>query len=162
MLRRDCAYAQPDQSLSKSLENSMTVKLLTEHHLEFLSLKGGCTGSSEFTLVKWQSHVVAQLYLSPRMASTAFRSKAVICCCLFIVVAAIGLGVLCWVLQCWCWLLVSFLVEPVHEISNNGMCDQQSLRSACAYAQSDQSLCKSLEYSMIVKLLTEHHLEFLS
>ena len=24
---------------------------LTEHHLEFLSLKGGCTGSSESTLV---------------------------------------------------------------------------------------------------------------
>ena len=23
----------------------MSVKLLTEHHLEFLSLKGGCTGS---------------------------------------------------------------------------------------------------------------------
>ena len=43
-----------------------------------------------------------------------------------------------------------------------GMCDQQSLRSAWAYAQSDQSLCKSLEYSMTVKLLTEHHLEFLS
>ena len=30
----------------------MTVKLRTEHHLEFLSLKGGCTGSSESTLVK--------------------------------------------------------------------------------------------------------------
>ena len=43
-----------------------------------------------------------------------------------------------------------------------GMCDQQSLRSACAYAQSDQSLCLSLEYFTIVKLLTEHHLEFLS
>ena len=42
------------------------------------------------------------------------------------------------------------------------MCDQQSLRSACAYAQSDKSLCLSLEYSMIVTLLTEHHLEFLS
>ena len=42
------------------------------------------------------------------------------------------------------------------------MCDQQSLRSACAYAQSDQSLCLSFEYSMSVKLLTEHHLEFLS
>ena len=27
----------------------MTVKLLTENHLEFLSLKGGCTGSSEST-----------------------------------------------------------------------------------------------------------------
>ena len=25
----------------------MTVKLLTEHHLEFLSLKGGCTDSSK-------------------------------------------------------------------------------------------------------------------
>ena len=39
----------------------MTVKLLTEHHLEFLSLKRGCTGSSESTLVKiphcWKSHV---------------------------------------------------------------------------------------------------------
>ena len=30
------------------------------------------------------------------------------------------------------------------------------------YAQSDQNLCLSLEYTMIVKLLTEQHLEFLS
>ena len=41
----------------------MTVELLTEHHLEFLSLKWGCTGSSESTLVKiphcWKSHVMA-------------------------------------------------------------------------------------------------------
>ena len=29
----------------------MTVKLLVEHHLEFVSLKGGCTESSESTLV---------------------------------------------------------------------------------------------------------------
>ena len=41
------------------------------------------------------------------------------------------------------------------------MCDQQILRSACEYGQSDQSLCLSLEYSMTVKLLTEYHLEFL-
>ena len=44
----------------------MTVKLLTENHLEFLSLTGGCTGWSESTLVKilhcWKSHVTAQLY----------------------------------------------------------------------------------------------------
>ena len=33
----------------------MIVKLLTEHHLEFLSLKGGRTGSSESTLVKMPS-----------------------------------------------------------------------------------------------------------
>ena len=35
----------------------MSVKLLTEHRLEFVSLKGGCTGSSESTLVKM--HCVA-------------------------------------------------------------------------------------------------------
>ena len=39
----------------------MSVKLLTEHHSEFLRLKEGCTGSSEYTLVKkphrWKSHV---------------------------------------------------------------------------------------------------------
>ena len=34
----------------------MGVKLLTEHHLEFLSFKGGCTGSSESILVKF--HIV--------------------------------------------------------------------------------------------------------
>ena len=42
----------------------MIVKLLTEHHLEFLSLKGGCKGSSESTHVKmphcWKSHALAQ------------------------------------------------------------------------------------------------------
>ena len=38
------------------------------------------------------------------------------------------------------------------------MCDQQRLISARAYAQSDQSLCYSLEYSMSVKLLTKQHL----
>ena len=32
----------------------MIVKLLTEHHLEFLSLKGGYRGSSESTVVKFQ------------------------------------------------------------------------------------------------------------
>ena len=44
----------------------MSVKQLPEHHLELLSLKGGCTGSSEFTLVKiphcWKSRVTAQIY----------------------------------------------------------------------------------------------------
>ena len=62
-LRSACAYAQSDQSLCLSLEYSRSVKLLTEHHLEFLSLKGGCTGSSKSTLVKmthcWKSHVKA-------------------------------------------------------------------------------------------------------
>ena len=52
--------------------------------------------------------------------------------------------------------------EPQYEISKRGMWDQQRLRPACAYAQSDQSLCLSLEYSMTLRLLTRHHLEFLS
>ena len=47
--------------------NILSVKLLTEHHLEFLSLKGGYTGSSESTLVKmphcWKSHVTAHLLM---------------------------------------------------------------------------------------------------
>ena len=42
----------------------MTNKLLTEQHLEFLSLKGGWTGLSESIHVKmphcWKSHVTAQ------------------------------------------------------------------------------------------------------
>ena len=45
----------------------MTAKLLAEHHLEFLSLKGGCTGSSESTLVIiphcWKSHVTAHFII---------------------------------------------------------------------------------------------------
>ena len=54
----------------------MTVKLLIEHPLEFLSLKGGCTGSSESSLVKmphcWKSHVVAHI-LTNSSAITMFR-----------------------------------------------------------------------------------------
>ena len=64
-LRSACAYGQSDQRICLTLEYSMIVKLLTEHHLEILSLKGGCTGSSESTLVKmsncWKSHAVAQI-----------------------------------------------------------------------------------------------------
>ena len=65
-LRSACACAKSDQSLCLSHEYSKSVKLLTEHDLEFLSLKGGSTGSSESTLVKMphccNSHVAAQIY----------------------------------------------------------------------------------------------------
>ena len=57
--------AQSEQSLCKSLEYSMVVKLLSEHHLEFLSIKVGCTGSSESTHVKmhcWKSHATVKLW----------------------------------------------------------------------------------------------------
>ena len=43
----------------------MMVKLLTEHHLEYVSLKGGCRGSPESTLVKMpyccKSHAMADM-----------------------------------------------------------------------------------------------------
>ena len=67
-LRSACAYTQSDQSLCLALEYSRTVKLLSEHYLEFLSFKGGYTGSPESTLVKmphcWKSHVTAQMSLN--------------------------------------------------------------------------------------------------
>ena len=71
-LRSACAYAQSDQSLCLSLEYSISVKLLTEHLLDVLSLKGGYTCSSESTLVKmphsWKSHTTAQLYSCCRVS----------------------------------------------------------------------------------------------
>ena len=41
----------------------MSVKLLTEYRLEFVSLKGGCTGSSESALVKMPHCVAAQFMI---------------------------------------------------------------------------------------------------
>ena len=59
------ANKQSDQSLCRSLEYFMIIKLLTEQHLEFLSLKGGCTCSTKSTLVKvphcWKSYAMAHI-----------------------------------------------------------------------------------------------------
>ena len=56
----------------------MIVKLLTEHHLAFLSLNGGCRGLSESTLVKmsncWKSHAVAQ-FISQRKHSDVMEQS---------------------------------------------------------------------------------------
>ena len=54
----------------------MIVKLLNEHHLEFLSLRGGCRGSSESTHVKphcWKSHALAQIVLKKENSVIGFR-----------------------------------------------------------------------------------------
>ena len=59
----------------------MSVKLLSEHHLEFLSLKGGYTGSSESTLVKmshcWKSGVKAQIILKVKISCNIQVTAAV-------------------------------------------------------------------------------------
>ena len=51
----------------------MIVKLLAEHHLKFLSLKGGRRGSSESTLVKmsnwWKSHALVFIGIMNHLAS---------------------------------------------------------------------------------------------
>ena len=56
----------------------MIVKLLIEHHLEFLSLKGGCRGSSESTHVKmphcWKSHAAAQIKVNEGLATYDFSA----------------------------------------------------------------------------------------
>ena len=48
----------------------MNIKQLTERNLELLSLKVGCTGLSESTLVKmphcWKSHVAAHMVFQVR------------------------------------------------------------------------------------------------
>ena len=51
----------------------MSIKLLTEHHLDFLSLKGDYTGWSKSTLVKiphcWKSRVTAHMAMTGRVTS---------------------------------------------------------------------------------------------
>ena len=57
----------------------MTVKLQTEHHLEFLSLNGGCRGSSESTHVKiphcWKSHALAHMVICYMLRVMPLHSK---------------------------------------------------------------------------------------
>ena len=77
----------------------MIVKLLTEYHLEFLSLKGGCRCSSESSHVKmphcWNCHATAQMFTS---TSTS----------VYVVYEIQRL-----------WLEVQTRNEPRHVISNN-------------------------------------------
>ena len=54
----------------------MSFKVLVEHYLVFLGLKGGCTGSSESTLIKiphcGKSHVAAHLCLLSHLRVSVF------------------------------------------------------------------------------------------
>ena len=43
------------------LEYSLSVELLTEHHLEFLSFIGGCTCSSESTHVEMSHYAIMEI-----------------------------------------------------------------------------------------------------
>ena len=54
------------RSLIRAFASRLSVKLLTEHNLDFLSLKRGCSGSSESIDVKmphcWKSNALAHIY----------------------------------------------------------------------------------------------------
>ena len=58
--------------------NAMIVKLLTEHHLEFLSSKGGCRGWAKSTHLKmphcWKSHATARIYIL-KESSNAYSNR---------------------------------------------------------------------------------------
>ena len=60
----------------------MIVKLLTEHHLEFLSLTGGCRGSYESTLVKmsncWKSHAAALIFALSSLVVNFLRKRQLV------------------------------------------------------------------------------------
>ena len=55
----------------------MTVKLLIEHLLGFLSLKGDCTSSSESIIIKmshcWKSHIAAQICFEWELRKVSFN-----------------------------------------------------------------------------------------
>ena len=56
----------------------MIVKLMTEHHLEFLSIKEGCRGSSESTLFKmsncWKSDAAAHMWSKIGALQNAYQT----------------------------------------------------------------------------------------
>ena len=56
----------------------------------------------------------------------------------------------------------TYIWASIWDFQQYSMCNQQKLRSAYEHAQSDQSLCWSLEYFMTLRLPNEHHLEFVS
>ena len=59
----------------------MIVMLLTEHHMEFLSLTGCCGGSAESTLVKmsncWKSQSMAQITWGSRYFFISFSHQRI-------------------------------------------------------------------------------------
>ena len=83
----------------------MIVRLLAEHHLEFLSLKGGCRGSFESTLVKmqncWKSHSAAHIIVTLAWNAQNMR----ILCKLHMFYISYS--------SCGCTLLVLFITDTI-------------------------------------------------
>ena len=73
----------------------MIVKLLTEHHLEFLSLKGDCRGSFESTHVKMSNCWRLNFSILSMFAIISLRKKSwmffFMCYCCYVTVRVICL-----------------------------------------------------------------------
>ena len=71
----------------------MSVKLLTEQYLEFLSLNGDCRSSSKSTPVKmsncWKSHATAQLKFYTKINSSSADLKLGVKLPIFTVIAPV-------------------------------------------------------------------------
>ena len=66
------------RSLNRAFASHLS-NLLTEHHMEFLSFKGGCTVSSELTHVKmshcWKYYATAQFWLNSLALSGGIQER---------------------------------------------------------------------------------------
>ena len=98
----------------------MIVKLLTEHHLEFLSLKGGCRGSSESMHVKkphcWKSHALTHIDLKSQCCkrTSPLDSVSVFCLSLFqVTVSKVISPIICVHLEACLFLTSSLSVSSV-------------------------------------------------
>ena len=69
-----CSHAQSDLRLCESLEYSMSVKLLTKYHLEFLGLQDGCifTRQNATLLMLTSSLVLMDFSLTVKAATLIF------------------------------------------------------------------------------------------
>ena len=145
----------------------MIVKLLNEYHLEFLSLKGGCTGSSESTHVKmpycWKLHVAAQMcspiwilsvcFLHPKWImwyNTTLQNQSI---CLWTTELLVEfLNLFIWAATTWfptMWHLTSVdSDEPVHspfKFRNSKWCSVSSL-TLIEYSSDKQRLWSDCGY----------------
>ena len=90
----------------------MSIKLLWEHYLVFLSLKESYTGSSEYTFVKlslcWKPHDMAQLLKSPVCLSSVSSYSLVV---LLHTHGLFNPTVICGVVLCVCFKLSNCLPQ---------------------------------------------------
>ena len=128
----------------------MSVKLLTENHFEFLSLKGGCTGSFESTLVKmsicWRSHATAHIWAPTweNLSSEVCKQQRLRQACASARCIGSSESTLVKMSICWRSYATDHIWAPTRENLSSKVCEQQRHRPACASAQSDQRLCYSL------------------